>query len=67
MVYESFNSSNIISKTAIIFDGVNLNNLTNVQDMFHRARGLTYLDLSSFDTRNVTDMSYMFYDCENLT
>lgn len=32
-----------------------------------RNTGLTSLDLSSFDTENVTDMSGMFYDVKNLT
>ena len=30
-------------------------------------KGLTELDLSSFDTSNVTKMNYMFYDCLKLT
>ncbi|MBR3339541.1 MAG: BspA family leucine-rich repeat surface protein [Lachnospiraceae bacterium] len=28
---------------------------------------LKNLDLNSFNTSNVTDMSFMFYECENLT
>ena len=35
--------------------------------MFYRCFGLTSLDLSNFDTRNVTNMKSMFYYCENLT
>ena len=27
---------------------------------------LTYIDVSNFDTKNVTDMSNMFYGCNNL-
>ncbi|MBR1536310.1 MAG: BspA family leucine-rich repeat surface protein, partial [Treponema sp.] len=35
--------------------------------MFSGCKGLTSLDLSSFDTGNVTDMLSMFYGCEGLT
>ena len=35
--------------------------------MFYGCGSLTTLDLSSFDTSNVTDMGYMFCDCSNLT
>ena len=35
--------------------------------MFWNCDDLTTLDLSSFDTRKVTDMSDMFYDCNALT
>lgn len=35
--------------------------------MFEGCSSLTTLDLSSFDTRKVTDMEQMFKDCTNLT
>lgn len=35
--------------------------------MFSSCSGLTSLDLSKFDTRNVTDMSSMFSGCNRLT
>ena len=35
--------------------------LKNCSFMFWKCENITNLDLSSFDTRNVTDMSYMFY------
>ena len=35
--------------------------------MFKGCNKLTNIDLSSFDTKNVTDMGCMFYDCNNLT
>ena len=35
--------------------------------MFYCCSGLTALDLSSFDTQNVTNMYEMFYDCSGLT
>jgi surface protein len=35
--------------------------------MFIYCSSLTELDLSNFDTINVTDMSNMFYDCTSLT
>ena len=38
-----------------------------MQGLFSGCTNLTYLDLTSFDTHNVTDISDMFYDCQNLT
>ena len=35
--------------------------------MFRNCQSLTSLDLSSFDTKNVTNMFCMFYDCNSLT
>ena len=35
--------------------------------MFYNCRALTTLDLSNFDTSNVTDMNYIFYGCGALT
>ena len=35
--------------------------------MFQNCISLTNLDLSSFDTSNVTDMDYMFHGCSSLT
>ena len=34
--------------------------------MFYKCSSLIILDLSSFDTKNVTNMSYMFCDCTSL-
>ena len=34
--------------------------------MFYNCNNLQCLDLSSFNTKNVTNMSCMFYDCKNL-
>ena len=34
--------------------------------MFVYCRSLTSLDLSNFDTQNVKNMEYMFYDCISL-
>ena len=34
--------------------------------MFQGCKELEYLDLSNFNTANVTDMSYMFNECSNL-
>ena len=41
--------------------------LINVNGMFNHCSGLTSLDVSSFDTSNITIMKFMFYDCESLT
>lgn len=35
--------------------------------MFSTCSSLTRLDLSNFDTTNVTNMNNMFYNCSNLT
>ena len=35
--------------------------------MFSSCYYLTNINLSNFNTQNVTTMSYMFYDCKSLT
>ena len=35
--------------------------------MFYGCQNITNLDLSSFDTKNVTNMSGMFFICQNIT
>ena len=35
--------------------------------MFGGFKSLTHLDLSNFDTHNVTEMSEMFFECTSLT
>ena len=35
--------------------------------MFYGCNNLTNIDLSNFDTKNVTDMNAIFYGCNNLT
>jgi len=39
----------------------------NMEEIFENCSSLTSLDLSSFDTSNVTTMYYMFDDCSSLT
>ena len=41
-----------------------MNTLSN--DMFYRMQGITSLDLSHFDTSNVTAMGWMFWDMLNV-
>ena len=38
-----------------------------MSEMFRYCSNLTNLNLSSFDTKNVTNMSGMFSHCSNLT
>ena len=38
-----------------------------MSNMFHGCSNLTNIDLSSFNTENVTNMPYMFYRCSKLT
>ena len=46
---------------------VTTNQLTYISSMFAHCYALTTLDLSLFNTEKVTDMSWMFYNCTNLT
>ena len=39
----------------------------NMSHMFSACKSLTNIDLSSFDTSNVTDMCSMFFSCKSLT
>ena len=38
----------------------------NLSEFFRDCSSLTYIDLSNFDSSDVTDMSYMFSDCSSL-
>lgn len=51
--------------TEIFFNNVNTSNTINMQGMFMEC-GVASLDLSNFDTSNVTDMSIMFAGCIKL-
>ena len=35
--------------------------------MFYLCKLLSFLDISNFDFSQVTDMSYIFYNCSSLT
>ena len=37
-----------------------------MRTMFQKCKEIEYLDLSNFDTSNVTDMGWMFWGCNNL-
>ena len=41
--------------------------LKNCFKMFSKCKHISKIDLSSFDSKNITNMSYMFSDCSNLT
>ena len=43
-----------------------LNELTNMNNMFHYCSSLTSINLANFNTNNVTDMSKMFSNCTSL-
>jgi surface protein len=58
-------SHNNYITSVIIEDGVSGG--TSLHKMFNSCKALTSVDLSGFNTTNVTDMSYMFYYCESLT
>ena len=40
--------------------------LFKIPEMFSGCKSLTSLDLSGFDTTNVTEMSYLFENCQSL-
>ena len=53
-------------------DSWNVSNVTDTQGMFSDCQGLMFLDLSTWNsgtstTQYITDMSYMFNECKNLT
>ena len=43
------------------------NCIKDCQSMFFYCKNIIDIDLSSFDTKNVTNMSHMFRQCDNLT
>ena len=43
------------------------NNLSKADFMFYGCKSFTNIDLSNFDTKNITNMSNMFSGCESLT
>lgn len=47
-------------------DSVNTSKVMYMSSLFLHNIKLTELDLSGFDTNNVTDMFYMFYNCSSL-
>ena len=63
--FDMFNELSAI--TSIDFgDCVNTSKVEDMSYMFCRCTSLTSLDLSSFDTKNVTMMYGMFFDCTSL-
>lgn len=55
---------NLTSITGIEY--LNTSMTKNFNHMFYGCSSLTTLDLSTFDTQNVTEMIAMFYNCQNL-
>ena len=49
-----------------IFDIIFNNNINNMKGFFIGCSNIISLDVSNFNTSNVTDMSYMFNECKNL-
>jgi len=46
---------------------LNVDNVTNMSNMFYGCNNLTSLDVSNFNTSKVTNMYQMFYGCNDLT
>ena len=54
-----------VTKDSSLSDRINV--LTSMSSMFRDCTALASLDLSGFDTSNVTNMKFMFRDCTSLT
>ena len=66
-IYESKNYF-IAKASGIYYIKIFIKNI--IQDyfgLFYECPKITKIDLSSFDTKNVTNMGFMFYNCSNLT
>ena len=66
-IYTNYDSSNMFSRFTSVKEIRNIEVLdtsktTNMSHMFESMRNLRSLNLSGFNTRNVTDMSYMFFE-----
>jgi len=73
----NFNTSNVLDMSAMFIECHNLKQIKRINKfitikvasiyaMFHQYKELEYLDLSSFDTSNVTDMGLTFALCYKL-
>ena len=60
--YFTFKKEGIYSIKIILKDY-----MKDCQCMFYECKNIIDIDLSSFETKNVTNMSQMFRECENLT
>lgn len=58
------NADSLVSITGL--DKLDTSAVTNMKFMFYNCRGLTSLDVSSFNTEKVTDVDYMFAYCRRL-
>ena len=59
-----YNLTEEINNVKIIY---NNSRITNSTSMFFGLMNITSIDFSAFDSSNVIDMSYMFYNCYNLS
>ena len=75
---DDFDTSNVKSMETTFANNLDLTNLSfgekfttenveNMRSIFMHTASMTEYDLSSFDTGNVTDMAFMFDNCEHLT
>lgn len=53
-------------RTSVRSAMIKVTGMTNALGMFYGCSNLERVNLSGFDTSNVTSMSYMFFGCENL-
>ncbi len=66
LMYDGTTRSAMSSLKSFNAENLNTSRTTTMARMF-RDVALTSLDLSGFDTGAVTDMSYMFYNCNKMT
>ncbi len=55
------------NRESIISAEINVTSMVNASYMFCDCSSLTSVDMSGFDTGNITDMESMFYGCSSLT
>ena len=64
---EYFEIKNFANNNILQFKLIGINNITNMEDMFHDCESLVSLpDISKWNTSNVTNMKEMFSCCKSL-
>ena len=63
----TINSSYYFNQTENFVELIWNRSIDNCSGMFYQCSDITEIDLSNFDTSNVTDMNNMFYNCSLLS
>ena len=56
----------IIKTNSKPLNSLDVSNITNMSFLFSDFSNVTYFDIDSWDTSNVSDMDSMFYNCSSL-